>query len=356
MRLATFVARGQERIGFVLGECVYGLLETQKAVAGLRIGGPQPEFLDGHSFPETMEGLLALGQRGLDAARRVEDFCRTFVDQGRDPFELRNAAFSLDEVHWRSPIPRPRFLFGLTGNSPKFWRGKGLPIPQYPIGFLRPWTCVRGHMETVTIPPIYREFRCASELGVVIAPGGRDIPREKAMDHVAGYTCVNDIVSNHWKDIYTQNAGSDPAFIDLCTSSFYGRATNGFAPVGPYITTTEEVGDPYGLLVYSRMLMASRSSMPVLRDRSHTDATIVAVDDAIAWLSRLVTLPPGAIIHMGTMGVDGYQVYPDQLLGPGDYVEVEFERVGVLRNPIDDRRSADEELSKNDSLTMSVGT
>lgn len=334
MRLGTFVAWGQERVGFVLGDHVYGLPETQQAVANLRIGGPQPEFLDGKAFPDTMEDLLALGQGGLDGARRVEDFVRTFVDQGRDPFELRHAAFSLDEVKWRPPIPRPRFLFGLTGNCARFWRGKGLHIPLYPIGFLRPWTCARGHMETVTIPPMYSEIRCASELGVVVAPGGRDIPREKAMEHAVGYTCVNDVVSNRWKDDFTRNADSNPAFIDLCTSSFYGRATNGFAPVGPYITTAEEVGDPYGLMVYSRL-------SGVLRDRSHTNAMIVGIDEAIAWLSRLVTLPPGAIIYMGTMGVDGYQVYPDQRLGPGDYVEVEFERVGVLRNPIDDQRLMD---------------
>jgi 2-keto-4-pentenoate hydratase/2-oxohepta-3-ene-1,7-dioic acid hydratase in catechol pathway len=334
MRLGTFVARGKERIGFVLGEYVYGLPETQKAIAELRIGGPKPSFLDGQAFPDTMEALLALGQRGINAARRVEDFVRTFADQSRDPFEFRHAAFRMDEVRWRPPIPKPRFMFGLTANCAKSWRGGGGPIPLYPVGFLRPWTCARGHMETVTIPPMYSEFRCASELGVVVAPGGRDISRAEAMQHVAGYTCVNDIVSNRWKDDYTANAGSHPAFIDLCTSSFYGRATNGFAPVGPYITTADEVGDPYGLMVYSRM-------SGVLRDRSHTNAMIVGIDEAIAWLSRLVTLPPGAIIHMGTMGVDGYQVYPDQVLGPGDYVEVEFERVGVLRNPIDDERLAD---------------
>ena len=337
MRLATFVAQGQERIGFVLGQSVYGLRETQQAVAGLRISGPKPDFLEGKAFPATMEDLLALGQHGLDGARRVEDYVRTFVEQGRDPVELRHAAFGLDKIQLRAPVPRPRILFGLTGNCAQFWRGLGLPIPQYPIGLLRPWTCVRGHTETVTIPPLYREIRCASELGVVVAPGGRDIPREKAMDHVAGYTCVNDMVSNHWKDLYTANAGGDPAFIDLCTGSFYGRATNGFTPVGPYLTTAEEVGDPYGLLIYSRM-STGESAAPITRDRSHSNAMIVGIEDAIAWLSRLMTLPPGTIIYMGTMGVDGYQVYPDQFFEKGGYVEVEYERVGVLRNPIDDQR------------------
>jgi 2-keto-4-pentenoate hydratase/2-oxohepta-3-ene-1,7-dioic acid hydratase in catechol pathway len=331
MKLGTFVAQGKERVGFVLGDHAFDLPETQQAVANLRIGGPQPDFLDGDAFPDTMEGLLALGQRGIDGARRAEDFVRTFVSQQRDPFEFRHAAFSLDEIRWRPPIPRPRFLFGLTGNCARAWRGSGGPVPLYPIGLLRPWTSVRGHLESVVIPPYYDEFRCASELGVVVAPGGRDIPREKAMDHVVGYTCVNDMVTNRWKDDYTRNADSKPEFIDLCASSFYGRATDGFAPVGPYITTAEEVGDPYGLMVYSRL-------SGVLRDRSHTNAMIVGIDEAIGWLSRLVTLPPGTIIHMGTMGVDGYQVYPDQILGPDDYVEVEFERVGVLRNPIDDRR------------------
>jgi 2-keto-4-pentenoate hydratase/2-oxohepta-3-ene-1,7-dioic acid hydratase in catechol pathway len=337
MRLATFIADGRERIGFAMGDHLYGLREMQRAVAGMRIGGPQPEFLDGQAFPETMEDLLALGQRGLDAVRRVQEYARTFVEQGRDAFELRHAAFHMDDVVLRAPIPRPRLLFGLTGNSSQFWRGRGLPIPQYPVGLLRPWTCVRGHMETVAIPPHYREIRCASELGVVVAPGGRDIPREKAMDHVAGYTCVNDIVSNHWKDLYTENAGGDPAFIDLCASSFYGRATDGFAPMGPFITTAEEVGDPYGLLIYSRMSTGGTAAS-VTRDRAHTNAMIVGIEEAIAWLSRLATLPPGTVIYMGTMGVDGYQVYPDQFFEPGGYVEVEYERVGVLRSPIDDRR------------------
>jgi 2-keto-4-pentenoate hydratase/2-oxohepta-3-ene-1,7-dioic acid hydratase in catechol pathway len=352
MRLATFVARGKERVGFVLGEHAFGLPETQQAVADMRIGGPQPDFLDGDAFPDTMEGLLALGQRGIDGARRVEDFVWAFWDQNRDPFEFRHACFRLPETHsagalhqyppgpwdelrWRPPIARPRFMFGLTGNCARAWRGSGGPIPLYPVGYLRPWTCARGHMETVTIPPAYSEFRCASELGVIVAPGGRDIPREEAMDHVVGYTCVNDMVSNRWKDDFTRNTDSNPAFIDLCASSFYGRATDGFAPVGPYITTAEEVGDPYGLMVYSRL-------SGVLRDRSHTNAMIVGIDEAIAWLSRLATLPPGAVIYMGTMGVDGYQVYPDQVLGADDYVEVEIERAGVLRNPIDDRRRMDE--------------
>ncbi len=79
MRLATFVAKGQERIGFVLDDQVYGLVEMQKAVAGMRISGPKPDFLEGKAFPDTMEDLLALGQRGLDAARRVEDYVRTFA-------------------------------------------------------------------------------------------------------------------------------------------------------------------------------------------------------------------------------------------------------------------------------------
>jgi len=331
MRLATFIAGGQERIGFVLGEQLCGLRETQEAFAKLRIGGPKPTFLAGDPFPTTMQELLDLGPHAIDEARRLQDHVITFVDQARDPFEMRNAIFDLKEVTLKSPIPRPRFLFGLTGNCAKFWRGKGLHVPMYPIGFLRPWTCVRGHMETVTIPSTYKEIRSASELGVVIAPGGRDIPQSKAMDHVVGFTCANDLVSNHWKDTYTANAGGKPAFIDECTSSFYGRATDGFAPVGPYITTTDEVGDPYALTVYSRL-------SGVLRDRSHTNAMIVGIEDAIAWLSRLVTLPAGSIIYMGTMGVDGFQIYTDQFLGPDDYVEVEYERIGVLRTPIDDRR------------------
>ena len=112
-----------------------------------------------------MQDLLDLGKPAIDEVRRLQDHVMTFLSQRRDPFEMRHAAFDLDGVTLKSPIPRPRFLFGLTGNCAKFWRGKGLHIPIYPVGFLRPRTCIRGHMETVTIPSTYKEFRSASELG-----------------------------------------------------------------------------------------------------------------------------------------------------------------------------------------------
>ena len=95
--MGTFVSRGKERVGFVLEDKVYGLPETQQAVAALRIGGPQPDFLGGETFPDTMEELLTLGQRGIDGARRVEDFVRTFVSQKRDPFELRHCRIFLGQ-------------------------------------------------------------------------------------------------------------------------------------------------------------------------------------------------------------------------------------------------------------------
>jgi len=244
---------------------------------------------------------------------------------------LEEAKIAPDAAYF-PPIRKPPLMFGLAGNCSKTWRNSDAVIPVYPVGYTRPWRSVSPHNGRVVIDKNVTSFRCAAELGVVIGKEAFRVSREDAFNYVCGYTCVNDMISNHWKDFaYKHNPAGDPTFEELLITSYYGRGTDGFGPLGPYITSKEAVDDPYNLL------MLSRHNEKQL-DRSFTGAMIVGIEKSIEYLSGFMTLSPGSIIHMGTMGIDGITFAEDVKLGANDYVEIEIEKVGILRTYFDDKR------------------
>jgi 2-keto-4-pentenoate hydratase/2-oxohepta-3-ene-1,7-dioic acid hydratase in catechol pathway len=180
-------------------------------------------------------------------------------------------------------------------------------------------------------------------LGVVIGKPGRDIAPADAMDHVWGYTIVNDMASDSWRAIALGAQTEHEVDTDLTVftarhaTSLFSRGSDHFGPVGPYITTKEEVGDPYNLLVWNRL-------SGVERERSYTNAMVNGIEQTIHFLSRMFPLQAGSIIHMGTMSFDGYTVEEDMPLSDTDTMEIEFERVGVLKNPVRDLRGQEEKI------------
>jgi len=140
------------------------------------------------------------------------------------------------------------------------------------------------------------------------------------------------MIGNQWKDFArNSNPNGDPTFEELLITSYYGRATDGFAPIGPAIVSKDEVADPYNLLMYTRQ-------NGIERDRSYTNSMVVGIENTIEYLSQFMTLYPGTIIHMGAMGIDGITIHEDVRIGADEPVEVEIERVGRLRTYFDDKR------------------
>ena len=157
------------------------------------------------------------------------------------------------------------------------------------------------------------------------------------MDYVYGYTLVNDMCSDSWKVVAFQGEDESMMLKDLtiftqrAATSYYSRATDSFATIGPYIVTKDEVPDPYNLMVYNRL-------SGVVRERAYTQAMVNSIERTVSFLSRIFTLEPGMIFHMGTMGIDGYTIEKDMLLGEDDYFEIEYENIGSLRTYVDDGR------------------
>src|SRR5262245_61224811 len=152
------------------------------------------------------------------------------------------------------------------------------------------------------------------ELGVVIGRRGVDIPRGRALEHVFGYTVVNDVTA---RDIQRDWGGQ----------FFKGKSLDGSCPCGPWVVTADEVPDPQAL----RLRLSVNGE--VKQDASTRDM-IYPVDAIVSWLSLGMTLLPGALIATGTPEGVGFARQPPEFLRPGDVVEAEVEGVGVLRNRV----------------------
>jgi 2-keto-4-pentenoate hydratase/2-oxohepta-3-ene-1,7-dioic acid hydratase in catechol pathway len=337
MKILTYRENGEDRLGLYVDGKVYDLETVRISVKELK-SYTKPGFFQYGPFDFSMVELMRRGEPGLDVLREMEAYIRWNSHSG-DPFLLRNAIRDESSIQWLPPVPCPPVLFGIGGNSPLFFRDKDYQIPAYPRGFLRPTNphALIGHLQKVSIPAHYSTMRASAELGVVIGKSGRNIAPEKAMEHVYGYTLVNDMCSDSWKTVALE--GKEEAlmhkdltiFTQRAATSYYSRSTDTFAAVGPYIVTRDEVSDPYNLFVYNRL-------SGVLRERGYTQAMVNGIERTVSFLSRIFTLQPGMIFHMGTMGIDGYTLEPDMYLGGEDYFEIEYENIGVLRNYIIDQR------------------
>ncbi|HIE03428.1 MAG TPA: fumarylacetoacetate hydrolase family protein, partial [Candidatus Latescibacteria bacterium] len=191
-----------------------------------------------------------------------------------------------------------------------------------PYVFMKPpSTTISGPGDPIVIPKIGRAIDWEVELGVVIGRRGKYIRPEEAYDYIFGYTVVNDVSERKFDaGPRTKPREKDPFFDWL-----NGKWFDGFAPTGPVVVTKDEVGDPHDLRLTLRV------NGEVKQD-SNTRLMIFSVPEIVAFVSRMMTLEPGDIIATGTPS--GVGDARGEYLKPGDLVEAEVERIGVLRNPV----------------------
>lgn len=337
MKLATFREQNNERFGIVLRHPVTGedwvfdpnrvqdrlILYASRGTSPLNAN--PPIFFE-QELPSALASFLATGQ--LDNLHRMEDFLRRFLEQA-DQYILKGAGFPLHEVQLLAPIPRPRLFFGLVQNSPTAWRSRPerTHLNLFPQGHQRPQGSVLNPYDPIVLPDTENVVGGWNpELGVIIGKGGRDIPVEKAMSHVAGLTIISDVTFDYFRqDVFAQEPPYD--WFEDAMSSWGDKKSDARTPMGPYLVTMDEVGNPYDLLIYTR-----QSGM--LRDRSHTGAMALGIERTIHWLSQFATLHAGDVIHMGTMGYDGSPYLSEFIRTDTDFIESEIEKLGVLRNPM----------------------
>lgn len=194
----------------------------------------------------------------------------------------------------------------------------GAQIPVNPVVFMKPSTALNHPGIPIRLPKVSMgpEVDYEAELAVVIGKQAKDVPVEKALDVVLGYTCGNDVSARRW-----QKQGGGGQWVR-------GKSFDGFCPLGPVLVTADEIPDPQKLDL--RCILNNE-----VMQQGNTGDMIFTVAELIAFLSQDTTLLPGTVIMTGTPPGVGFARDPQLFLKAGDTVEVEIEGIGRLVNPVE---------------------
>lgn len=309
---------------------------------------PKMQVLAPQTRPLKMRHLLAGGPSTLAALGDLVEAVRLLTQQG-DGAIVGDALVPAHRARLRTPVPDSPLFFVFHGNAVIVWRRQvGIDPTQHimtriPAMRIRTINSLLGQDEPLYLPS-NAELSYGNELGFVIGKEARDVPAEKAYGHVAGYVCTNDCYSN----VYSLLAPNAPNRISS-TLQVGDKSTDGCGPVGPWIATPDEVGDPHDLILLTRQ-------DGVLRNRSHSGSYIVGVEEAIERLSHQFPLMPGTIVTLGAAGWDGITDEPRDRPSGRSILEVEVERVGTLRTPLVYPESGQQENRKGGSPYLFAGT
>ena len=193
-------------------------------------------------------------------------------------------------------------------------RGEELKLPTVPTFFSKAPTSITGPGATLHLDgAISQKYDWEAELAVVIGTRCKNVREEDALDVIFGYTCLNDVSA---RDL--QNA---------TTQWFKGKTLDDTCPLGPWIVTADEIGDPQQLDVTLRL-------NGEVKQHASTSSMIFSIARIISYLSQGVTLEPGDIIATGTPEGVGFARTPPEFLKDGDVMEVEVSKIGILRSPV----------------------
>lgn len=289
MRIATFVHGGQ---------CLVGLVSTDQ------------QHVTAFDLPpvEAQRGALPL----VEAAAGGHALPGT-----------RGAAIALADVQLRAPIPRPRRNLWCVGRNyhehakelqGSVFKNNNANLAAWPIVFTKVPECVIGPADTVQLPgdAISAQIDYEAELAVVIGRGGKNIARSNAMQHVWGYTIVNDVTA---RDVQMRHQQWD-----------LGKSFDTFCPMGPWIVTADELDGQH-----TRVRCWVNDE---LRQDGRTEDLIFDIPTLIETISRGITLHPGDVIATGTPAGVGLGMSPPRFLAVGDRVRIAIDGIGEIHNRI----------------------
>ncbi len=279
MKLVTFTHGNATRIGVVVGDEV---VDLAAAVPDL---------------PREMKAFLAAGAPALEKARAAE--------------KSAGARLPLSTVHLDAPVQRPPEFLAIGLNYADHVKEAGLETPTFPLFFNKQAACVTGPYDPIHLPRVSSKLDYEGELGFVIGRRCRHVPKERAHEVIAGYLIVDDVSVRDWQF-------KAPTWT-------LGKSFDTHGPIGPWLVTSDEVGDPHTLEL--RTFVNGEQ-----RQHSNTREFIFDCYDMVATLSTVFTLEPGLIVSTGTpSGVGGPQ---KKYLKVGDVVRIEIDRLGAIENRV----------------------
>ena len=281
MRLCTFREAGNAKLGVVVDDAVVDLAEAA------------PEL------PRDLAALLAAGPAALSRAAAAASNARRRLP--------------LEGLTLGPPVLRPPKFLAIGLNYADHVAESGVEPPKLPTVFNKQSTCVTGPRDPIHMPRVSSALDYEGELGFVIGRRCRHVPRARAHEVIAGYLVVNDVTVRDWQ-------------LRVPTWTM-GKSFDTHGPLGPWLTTSDEIGDPHALSIRTLVNGEARQS-------SNTKELIFDCYALVEHLSTAFTLEPGDVVATGTPGGVGIALRPPRLLQVGDVVRVEIEGLGALENPV----------------------
>ena len=262
-----------------------------------------------HAYvPAITDELFQGGKESLELAQGAIDF----ILKNPDSFD-KKVVYNRSEVKVEAPVQKPGKIICVGHNFRKHIQEMGREIPSHPVIFAKFANTILGPEDDIPFYPISEQLDYEMEFTFVIGKQARNVSEEDALDYVAGYTITNDVT---YRDIQRRTL-----------QWLQGKTVDGSAPMGPYLVTADEIGDPTGLDMVLKVNGEVRQS-------TNTDDFVFNVPKLVSFLSGLMTLEPGDVVLTGTPGGVGVAMDPPQFLKDGDVVTIEIEKIGVLENKV----------------------
>jgi len=326
MKLCTFeiktVLGKHQRLGAILPD---GILDLHAACAWhfFQQGDAQPYRLANALLPPAMLTFLQGETTSMETAKAVIESFEQTIQRGSIPQGLNEETllFNPNQIIPKAPLPKPssmRDFYAFEQHVKKGFEKRGEPMPpewyEMPVYYKGAHWSIIGPDDDVHWPSFTEKFDYELELAIVIGKQGKNIPERDARSYIAGFTIMNDFSARDMQRKEMKVRLGPAKGKDFATA------------IGPILVTPDEIGDPYNLNMTARINGEVWS-------KGNSGSITHSFEKMIAFASMDETLYPGDLIGSGTVGT-GCGLELDRWVKPGDVIELEIEKIGILRNKV----------------------
>ena len=314
MRFVTIENKGDAVPGVIIGDDVLDLKACQNRLS------------EAGKLAGSVHAILAGGDPTISAIKRIVDRVASDGALRADLIEF-GALTPLRRTKLMAPIPQPTLILSCGMNYHAHLREMNTPVPETPTAFTKNAASVIGSGDAIVLPKAAPNMvDWEGEFSVVIGKPCFGVRAADAINYVAGCTIINDVSARDWVGPIFKAEGTMPSIL-AWEHNILGKQFPTFCPMGPVIATMDEVGD------MSDLHLETRLNGKVMQTTSTSDL-VFDVPRLIEYFSQFYRLMPGDVITTGSPSGVGYGRDPKIFMKPGDTIQVQVERVGILSNPI----------------------
>lgn len=295
----------------------------------------------GESWVSVPKALEALGEKPVnEMAAFIETYCDTVVELNKRIYALVKAGEAKDYTYpvagavFLPPLPATPKFFTARGNSALHTRMKLRPVCKQPVLEQRYNFNLAGHLTTCVMKNGFKGFGWNYEMVVVMGKHCQDITKDNAEDYIFGYTNMLEFAGGYGNPFFGGKwdmPDDERVFDDWAYGDCYNGSTQTPTPIGPYITTKDEVGDPHDQLLEERengRLVSLGSGKAVL----------FTINEMVSYISGFMKLRPGDMFSTASITYDAYRNFPGKY-PEGSYLQIKTEKLGTLRLLLRDERT-----------------